>query len=451
MTLLLSFIALLPRIFLGFFIVHSVWNAKDGKSLLVKIFLSAGVGFGVSSLLGFLWIWVGFPISIYAWIESVVAIFLMIWLLVQNRYLLRMPQIPVKQEFLWFMILATGLLFFALNLMFFGIQYPHGRPDAWINWNVVARFIYLGGSDWQATFLRQWDHPDYPLFVPMTNAITWVFLGSTSTWGPIALHFVLSLFVVGLLFSFINLFRDFKQSTVAVVLFASLPFIINQGMRQYSDFLLAYLILGAGGLTLLYLQTKEKRVAILAGLLIGLAGWAKNEGLMAIVGVTLVWTLLALKKEERLALLNYGLGLLFPVVVIALFKLFLAPSNDLMSAQGSLADKIFDIERYKVIFGTAIPMLWNLGNTPISMIGLIILAALVIGKSPNRITGLWTLAVIVLLQLAAYVGIFILTPRDLTWHLNTSLDRLYLHVLPLAFLWLFIWLKSPQELLSKES
>ena len=67
--------------------------------------------------------------------------------------------------------------------------------------------------------------------------------------------------------------------------------------------------------------------------------------------------------------------------------------------QGGLADKIFDIERYKIIFGDAIPMLWNLGNTPISMIGLIILTMPIVGKSKNRITGLWALAVIVLLQL----------------------------------------------------
>ncbi|MFN8432378.1 MAG: hypothetical protein U0V18_00045 [Anaerolineales bacterium] len=451
MTLLLSFITLLPRIFLGFFIVHSVWNAKDGKSLLVKIFLSAGVGFGVSSLFGFLWLWTGLPLAVYAWVECTVAILLMIWLLSQNRELLSMPQIPVKQEFLWLSFLALSVLFFVLNLIMCGLQYPHGRPDAWINWNVVARFIYLGGADWQATFLRQWDHPDYPLFVPMTNAITWVFLGNTSTWGPIALHFVLSLFATGLLFSLVNIFRGFKQAVLSVLLFTSLPFIVNQGMRQYSDFLVAYLILGAGGLTLLYLQTKEKRIAVLVGLMIGLAGWAKNEGLMAIVGVTIVWALLGLKKEERPALVKYGIGLIFPVFVIVLFKIFLAPSNDLMSAQGSLLDKIFDVERYKTIFSVAIPMLWNLGNTPISIVGLIILAALLVGRSENRLLGVWTLVVIILIQLAAYFGIFVLTPRDLDWHLNTSLDRLYLHILPLAFLLFFLWLKSPQELLSKES
>jgi len=117
MTSLLSFIVLLPRIFLGFFIVHSIWNVKDGKSLLVKIFLSAGVGFGVSSLFSFLWIWVGLPLTVYAWVESILAILLMIWLLFQNREILRIPQVTVKQEFLWLSFLAAGALFFALNLI----------------------------------------------------------------------------------------------------------------------------------------------------------------------------------------------------------------------------------------------------------------------------------------------------------------------------------------------
>ena len=36
--------------------------------------------------------------------------------------------------------------------------------------------------------------------------------------------------------------------------------------------------------------------------------------------------------------------------------------------------------------------------------------------------------------LAAYVGIYVITPRDLAWHLATSLDRLLLHLLPAAVL-----------------
>jgi hypothetical protein len=451
MTLFLSLVALLPRIFLGFFIVHFVWNAKDGKSLLVKIFLSAGVGFGVSSLLGFLWIWAGLPITVYAWVESIVAILLMIWLLIQNHHLLRMPQIPVKQELLWFLFLAIGVLFFALNLFLYGLQYPHGRPDAWINWNVVARFIYLGGSDWQATFLRQWDHPDYPLFVPMMNAITWVFLGGTSTWGPIALHFMLSLFTAGLLFSLVNIFRDTKQAVLSVIFFTAFPFIIDQGMRQYSDFLLAYLLLGAGGLTLLFIQTKEDKLILLAGLLVGLSGWAKNEGLPAILGFSFLWGWLSFQKREWKLVRYYLAGLVFPLLVLALFKLFLAPSNDLMSVAGSALPKLLEVDRYFTILQKGWAMLWSLGNAPLPLIGFIIFMVVFVGRSRQHIPGLWILSALIVFQMIVYFCIYLLTPLDLTFHLNTSLDRLYMHVLLLVFLWLFVWLRSPQELISKES
>lgn len=451
MTLLLSFVALLPRIFLGFFIIHSVWNVKDGKNLLVKIFLSAGVGFGISSLLGFVWIWAGLPLTIYAWIESIVAILLMIWLLIQNRQHLRMPQIPVKQELLWFLFLAIGVLFFALNLLLYGLQYSHGRPDAWINWNVVARFIYLGGSDWQATFLRQWDHPDYPLFVPMANAITWVFLGSTSTWGPIALHFMLSFFTAGLLFSLVNIFRDTKQAVLSVVFFTAFPFIIDQGMRQYSDFLLAYLLLGAGGLTLLVTQTKDNKLGLIVGFLVGLGAWAKNEGLPAILGFSLLWIWGSFQQKTWTLIRYYLMGLAFPLLTLVLFKIFLAPSNDLMSVAGSALPKLLEVERYWTILQMGGELLWKLGNAPLPLIGLIIFLVIIVGKARQNLPAMRVFGGLIAFQLAVYFCIYLLTPLDLTFHLNTSLDRLYMHVLPLAFLWLFIWLKSPQELLSKES
>lgn len=448
MTLLLSFIALLPRMMLGYGIIHFFWNAGDGKSLLIKAFLSAGIGFGISSLFGFLWIWLGFPLTVYVILESIVAIALTGWLFFTKRIKLRFVKQADGSSAIWNLFLAVGIFLFAINLALYSLQYPHGRPDAWINWNVAARFIYLGGENWQATFLRHFDHPDYPLFMALTNAMTWVFVRETSTWGPIAFHFTTSLSLAGLLFAFVNYFQGFKQASLAVVLFTSLPFIVDQSMRQYADLLLSYLILAAGGLTLIYLNTREMRFATLAGLLIGLGGWAKNEGLMAIIGFSIVWILIAFKIKERLALKKYIWGLSFPFLVIALFKLFLAPSNDLLSARGNLMDRVFDIERYTTIFQEAGITLWNLGGAPVSLIGVMILVVFLVGKSHKKVSDMWIFGVFIAFQLAVYFLVFAFTPHDLAWHLSTSLDRLYLHVFPLAFLWLFIWLKSPQAFLS---
>jgi hypothetical protein len=229
------------------------------------------------------------------------------------------------------------------------------------------------------------------------------------------------------------------------MIFISLPFTIGQGMRQYADMLLAQLILAASGLTLLYLQTKESRLAILAGLTVGLCGWAKNEGLVAILGLTLLWIVLTVKKEKQ-ALWNYFAGLAFPLLVVILFKLFLAPSNDLLAGQGNLFDKIVNVERYKIILEHAFATLWRLGDVPVSLFGIIILTAIILGRSNRGIPGLWFIPALIGILLTAYFGTYLLTPQDLSWHLSTSLDRLYLHLFPLAFLWLFLWLKSPEEL-----
>lgn len=453
MILLLSFAALLPRILLGFCFVHLIWGAVDGRSLLVKFFLAAAVGFGASSLFGFLWIWLGLPLTVYAVIETVLSLTLTVGIWIKDRNSFCFKNWTGDRSTLWGLILVAGLVLFVLNLALYARGYPHGRPDAWINWNVVARFIYLGGADWQATFLRQLDHPDYPLFMALTNALTWVFTGSDSVWSPVAFHFVISMFTAGLLLSLVNLFRDFKQAALATVVFVSLPFTVDQGMRQYADFLLAYLILAASGLTLLYFQTKDVRLAILAGCLIGLGGWAKNEGLASMLGLTLVWAWVALKKQGRAAFRNYLLGLALPLAVIVLFKQFLAPSNDLISAQGSgdLFAKILDMARHITILKEMGIMLWNFGGVPISLFGLIILAALLLGASNVRIPGSWYIVFLLAFQMLVYFAIYLLTPLDLAYHLRTSLDRLYMHVFPLALFWFFTWLRSPQEIPAKES
>ena len=110
MTLFLSFVALLPRLLLGFCIVHFIWGAMDGKSLFVKVFLSAGIGFGISSLFGFLWIWLGLPLTVYVILESAVAVALTGWIFYKNRTEFHIPKMTDKTNFIWGLILPVSVL-----------------------------------------------------------------------------------------------------------------------------------------------------------------------------------------------------------------------------------------------------------------------------------------------------------------------------------------------------
>lgn len=453
MIALLAFLSLVPRLLMGFGFIHLVWRSLEKKHLLIKFFLAAAAGFGLSSLFAFLWIWLGFSLKTYTIIETVFAIALTLWILFRFKGDLfsALPSLRSGWDVnpVWLILLTFGIAIFVVNLLQYGFQFPHGSMDAWMNWNVVSRFL-VDGDDWRNTFSRSLGHPDYPLFMTLSNAITWVFLKKNSVWGPIAFHIVLALCTAGLLFSLLNVIKDGIQASLAVVLFTTQLFIAEMGMSQLADFPIAYLILGTGGCTLLYVMSAEKRLAILAGFLAGLAAWTKNEGMVVVISGLLIWTIIAFTRE-RTVIKDYLFGLAFPLAVVFLFKIFLAPSNDIFSADIDLLAKITDWNRYILIFREAGPTIWKPGEAPVSLIGLIMVYGFIVGKSEKRIKGLWTAGMIILIQLSAYFVIYLITPHDLYWHLWTSLSRLYMHILPLAFLLFFVWIKSPQELESKES
>ncbi len=446
----LSFLGLIPRVLLGFCIIQTLWDTFEKKHLLIKLFLAGVIGFGVSSLLSFLWIWLGLSMFIYAILESIFALLFAIWVVYKNRNQIFSAQWSFsidRSNTIWLILLIAGALLYIFGLITTYLEYPHGRMDAWTNWNVAARIIYLGGSDWQNTFQRQLDHADYPLFMSMSNTLTWTMMGKDSTWGPAMYHFFISLFTAGLLFALVNASRNFKQASLAVILFMAQPFTAGNSLSQLADFPLSYMILAMGGLTLLYFQIKEKRIAVLIGFLAGLAAWTKNEGVVVAVICTAGWGLIAL-LNDRPAFKNYLFGLALPLIVVILFKVFLAPPSDLFSTPGkeSLFEKITDIGRYITIFKIGGSSLWNLGGGAISVTGILLAYMLVVGKAQENIPGLWIIGSMVIIQLLVYFAIYIITPHDLIWHLETSVGRLYSHVFPLALLWLFNWTASPQEL-----
>lgn len=454
MSLLLSFLSLLPRCLLGFCVVHSIWRADEPNYLLIKLSISGAVGFGLSSLASFLWIWFGIPFYAYALAETLISLAWTVWILIRLRPdFSRVWHIGIcssGNDTLWSVLLLAGTILYALGIVLVSLEFPHGLMDAWSNWNVVSRFIYLGGTEWQNTFLRQMDHPDYPFFMAMNNALTWVPLQKDTIWGPIAFHALITIFTAGLLFAFINALKGYRQAAFAVILFMVQPLTYRSSMSQLADFPLSYLILGVGGFTLLYLNTGDRKLALLSGFLAGLAAWTKNEGLVFLFICSVVWLYIGWRKDLA-AFKKYAFGLALPLTVVVLFKAFLAPSNDVISGIQDITSRIMDGSRYLRILEYAAPRLWGIGGGSINLVGLIIVCGVIVGRSQQKYSGGLTILFMIAGQLSAYFFIYLVTPHDLEWHLKASIDRLYLHVIPLAFLWIFLWLKSPQEFSSKES
>lgn len=55
-------------------------------------------------------------------------------------------------------------------------------------------------------------------------------------------------------------------------------------------------------------------------------------------------------------------------------------------------------------------------------------------------------SIVLLLMLMGYFMVYIISPHDLVWHLNTSLERLFLQLLPSAIFIFFVLLTTPEEM-----
>jgi hypothetical protein len=327
---------------------------------------------------------------------------------------------------------------------------PHGFYDAWAIWNASARFIYGKGNGWYQLFSQDaWAHPDYPLLVPLNVVIGWLLTGSSSTRIPLAFSLFMMLSLIGLIFSALFIVKDFEQGALAAILVSSLPTLAILGSFQYAEIQLSSFILATGALFYLYTINSDTKLLILAGFFAGFAGWTKNEGLMFIVISLPVCLILSITEKKNL-FKYYLLGLLFPMIIIIIFK-FLTPPNDLFVDQAKSFLQLFDISRYQLIFSKLGREFFIFGKWNVSFFAVLLLYVFLVWKKPANIQGkYWAPLFLFLLQSGGYYIIYLITPRDLAEHINTSVDRLIFQVLPLMIFWLFIVFRSPADIFEEK-
>ena len=181
--------------------------------------------------------------------------------------------------------------------------------------------------------------------------------------------------------------------------------------------------------TYLFLRDGHPTWFLLTCIFLGLGAWTKNEGLIwAIIGILI---LIVYAPTRKLRLLGTGivLGTVAPWLG---FKTFINLESDLMSSTG-ISTVLDGISRIPLIltafvktmtlsglYGLTWPLLaWALARNWRHLL-----------SRPMVGCGLLLVA-----QLFIYVAGYMVTPYDLQWHLETSVDRLILHLTPFA-LWL---------------
>lgn len=353
----------------------------------------------------------------------------------------------------WLLISSLTITFVCALLTFLGLsaRHPHGQWDAWAIWNYRARFIVRAGSDWRDAFsgLLQWTHADYPLLVPMSVARVWQYLGSESQAAPATIAMIFTFTTVALVWASLAMLRGSSQATLAALLLLGTSTLVGHGTSQMADVPLGFFILATVvGVSLKdRLREQASHLLVGAGMTAGLATWTKNEGWLVLISVVLARAFILGRMRQsggwRRELRTFAFGLTPVLLVVLYFKLALTPPNDLVSNQGwhATIPRLLAPLRYVEIVRGFKNVVVDLGDASLFNPLLILLLYLVcVGIEPDErdkpglATGLLTLGLIV----TGYGLVYLTTPQDLAYHLETSATRLLLQLWPsmvfLAFL-----------------
>jgi hypothetical protein len=458
MNYLLGFLVYLPAVLAGGLLVHHLWHGTQPSRLLFKFGLGIGLGLGLTSLITFLILLLANRLVGFMTIQIML---LLCGLFLTWRNWKSNPLLPERFTFTRLQKILLGIFILALLVTasayaIYAAMTPTGRFDAWMIYNRTARFIYRDPANWQNTLSPElyWlFHADYPLLIPVNVAGAWNTLGSEIMRAPQAqsAYFLLGIFC--LLMGAIAHLRTTGQSFLAGIALLAMPVFYYTAAREEADLTVAFFILATLALLFLYSNDRKPALIALAGLTAGLAAWTKNEGLLFLLTGSLAWVILLYKQGQLAHLKRYTLGLALPLAVIAYFKLFLTPPNDLFDTAGSagLLERLTNFERYPAIAWYFYQQIFNFGNGNLTIL-LIAIYGMIVGldKSNSRRQPVLAASVAVLLQLAGYFLVYTLSPHDIDWHLRTSMYRLMVHVFPAMLFLFFVSIAEPETIFATE-
>jgi hypothetical protein len=425
------------------------------------LWMAPGVGIGAASVLFFLWSLAFFPAyrpGLYLALETTVlaGMAFALWKR-RSRLDVRLPRVQLGPAgWLLGAAFAAAAFFFLYRFLLQTAENPLGGWDAWALWNSRARYFLFGDpSTWRNVFTVHVNQSDYPFLLSGFIARCWVLLGDDRTFVPIVTAGLFTVAVVGLLTAAVAYFRGLHSGLLAGFLLVSLPVFQWTSASQYADLPMAFYTLGAAVFLCLFFLGGEQGVSMaLAGLFTGLALWTKNEGASLFLSVTAALILSGLlRKQTWLATGRMGLaffaGILPALALYAGFKALLVPATDLFEDRQlpAMLALLTDFSRYQTITTEVLRLAITWGGWKVPFLPTLAVGALLIGfdrPGPHERAARFVLSCILALTMLQYLAIYLITPHDITWHMSTSVGRLYNQLLPAFLLLLFLQIRSLQ-------
>jgi hypothetical protein len=425
-------LAVIVLVLMGFFLMRLVCPREFPASMAWAF--APAVGAGVCALIDFL-----FRRPMVTVEPLVLGLLAAIWI-VRNG--IRVPDLKTTT---WrvpaYFVLIGVLLGFTFSQ---SIQYvtnqPYGGWDGFAIWNSHARILIRDGLHWASHILNSF-HPDYPLLVPLLNVRIWRYAGEVPDlggWWAVLLAFS----GVGILCAVLAELRGSTMAALMVLVLIGTPEFLTSAASQEADAPLAVFILAALALIVFHFERMPNRPGVIAvaGFMVGCAAWTKNEGMLFLVATSTI-LMLTMLWQPAVALKRLGAyiaGLIVPLAVVIFVKSRIGAENDIFAGQHyeQIMPRVMNLDRYRMIADYLVHKIWTFGAWSFAPIIPVLALVLFTGihRQAVRTPG-WIGSVAILVLVACgYFAIYVITPLDLKWHIETSMERLLLHLWPSALM-----------------
>ena len=325
------------------------------------------------------------------------------------------------------------------------LRYPDGGWDAWMIWNLRARFLARAGGGFRAAFspeLLFWAHQDYPLMLPGIVAQVFLLAGAEPIWLPALVAAGIAALDVLVLAAALRELRGPGWGSVGALVLLATPCFIPFAANQQSDVPEGAFLLAAAVLAALAVETGARRALALSGLAASFACWTKNEG--ALYGLSLAAALLTVRwappRQRLRGVLLFGAGALPVLALLGWFKLRFAHVNDLL--HGASAARLVDPSRWGVLVIDLMRRIVYFQGWALWLIAEVAVLALVLPRLPPR-PAARAVGAALALALAGTLPIYLLQPHPLAWFFRASFDRVLIQLWPSILLATILALAAP--------
>lgn len=420
------------------YIILDIFDIKNNplNNFGLKASISTGIGLGSYSCLFFIWLFLFNTTNFFPLFISILFILTTtFWFKKKyNTFILNTSSNAQNKEKLHILIriaLFCGILFAILCFTTQILNEPHGELDAIGIWNYKARFFFRA-ENWTDLFNVNVAHKDYPLLIPSLISGIYTLIGKESIFVSIFVAATFTFSIPTLIYSSINIIKNNINASLVTLFFLMIPSYIERGAQQLADVPLALYILST---VVLLAQNKkflsERSNLILAGLTSGFALWTKNEGLLFLLVLILVFSYRNwIKKITKLKYFIIGIA---PILFVYLsFKIGFPFKNDLFSRieLSKAIAQILDIERHKLISYRFSRLIKDILQVAWPFLPILFLITTKKCIKLNQLKKNIKFFLVPSITLLGYYCIYLISYVDLNWHLQTSLYRLFIQIIP---------------------